>query len=204
MVVALEQGDIPQQKPHADVVHGAPGQHLLGQCHGGFAITPVHQAQQGAMRQAEEGAVVHFTPGDLADVTLGDVRLRLAKGLFIHLGGFILQTQRPQPVGDEVLDFQVVRGGGFQLARLHQSLLVGDPAGFELLDQHVQGFFVLPVATETAVLGGLAGFGVIEGFDGEGDRGLGVIGLRLFAGHGRVRWVQGQRCPCLLGRWAGQ
>ena len=124
------------------------------------------------MRQAQKGAVVHFTPGDLADVAFGDMRVRPAKGPFIHLGGFILQTQRPQPVGNEVLDFQVVRSGGFQLARLHQGLLVGDAAGFELLDQRVQSFFVLPVAAETAVLGGLAGFGVIEGFDGEGERGL--------------------------------
>ena len=74
--------------------------------------------------------------------------LRPAKGRFIHLGGFILQTQRPQPVGNEVLDFQVVWGGRFQLARLHQGLLVGDAAGFELLDQHIHGFFVLPVAAE--------------------------------------------------------
>jgi len=42
---AVEQGNIAQQKPYADVVHRAPGQHLLGQCHGGFAISPVHQAQ---------------------------------------------------------------------------------------------------------------------------------------------------------------
>ncbi len=90
MVVALEQGNISQQKPHPDVVHGAPGQHLLGQCHGGFAVAPVHQAQQGAMRQAKEGAVVHFTPGDLAAVALGDVRLRPAKGPFIQLSGFVL------------------------------------------------------------------------------------------------------------------
>jgi len=39
------------------------------------------QAQQGAMRQAQEGAGVHFTPGDLAGVTLGDVCLRPAKAL---------------------------------------------------------------------------------------------------------------------------
>ena len=45
-------------------------------------------------------------------------------------------------------------------------------AGFELVDQHVQGFFILPVAAESAVLGGFTGFGVIEGFDGEGARGL--------------------------------
>jgi len=92
---------------------------------------------------------------------------------FIHFGGFILRTQRPQPVGNEVLDFQVVRGGRFQLTSLHQGLLLG----------------------EAAVLGGFTGFGVIEGFDGEGERGLCVIGLRLFAGHGRVRWVQGPRWP---------
>jgi hypothetical protein len=30
VVVALDQGNIAQQKPHADVIHGAPGQHLLG------------------------------------------------------------------------------------------------------------------------------------------------------------------------------
>ncbi|NBW79360.1 MAG: hypothetical protein EBR27_10155 [Betaproteobacteria bacterium] len=130
--------------------------------------------------------------------------MRPAKGPFIHLGGFILQTQRPQPIGDEILDFQVVWGGGFQLARLHQGLLVGDAAGFELLDQHVQGLFVLPVAAESAVLGGLAGFGIIEGFDGEGQRGLGVIGLRLFAGHGRARWFQGQWWHCPIVCWAGR
>lgn len=111
--------NISQQKPHADVVHGVPGQHLLGQRHGSFAVSLVHQAQQGAMRQAQEGAVVHFTPGDQSGVALRNVRVRSAKGPFIHLGGFVLQTQRPQPVGDEVLDFKVVRGGGFQLARLH-------------------------------------------------------------------------------------
>ena len=57
-------------------------------------------------------------------------------------------------------------------SKADQGLLVGDAAGFELLDQHIQSFFVLPVADETAVLGGLAGFGVIEGFDGECERGL--------------------------------
>gem|GEM_PF-3308371 len=97
--VALEQGNITQQKPHADVVHGAPGQHLLGQCHGVLPITPVHQAQHGAMRQAQKGAAyvtrLHFTPGDLAGVALGDVRLRPAKGPFLHIGSFVLQTQRP-------------------------------------------------------------------------------------------------------------
>ena len=96
---------------------------------------------------------------------------RPAKGPLVHLGRFILQAQRPQPVGNEVLDFQVVRGGGFQLARLHQGLLVGDAASLELVDQRVKGFFILPVAAETTVLGGLASFGVIEGFDGEGERG---------------------------------
>ncbi len=49
---------------------------------------------------------------------------------------------------------------------------MGDAASFELFDQRIQGFFILPVAAETAVLGGLAGFGVIEGFDGEGERGI--------------------------------
>lgn len=38
MVVALEQGNTTQQKPHTDVIHGVPGQHLLGQRHSGFAI----------------------------------------------------------------------------------------------------------------------------------------------------------------------
>jgi len=47
---------------------------------------------------------------------------------------------------------------------------VGDAACFELLDQHVQGFFVLPVAAKTAVLGGFAGVRVVEGFDSEGQR----------------------------------
>ena len=162
---------------------GAPREHLLGQCHGGFAafclVPSVHQAQQGAMHQAQEGPVVHFTPGDLAGVALGDLCLRPAKGLFLHLGRCILQTQRPQPVGNEVLDFQVVRGGGFQLARLHEGLLVGELAGLQLVDQHIQGFFALPVAAKTAVLGGLDGFGVIEGFGGErqgGDSGLGTEG----------------------------
>jgi hypothetical protein len=62
-MVALEQCDITQQKAHADIVHGAPGQHLLGQRHGGFApfcfVPLAHQAQQGAVRQAQEGPVVH-------------------------------------------------------------------------------------------------------------------------------------------------
>jgi hypothetical protein len=40
----------------------------------------------------------------------------------------------------------------------------------QLVDQHIQGFFVLPVAAESAVLGGLAGFRVVEGLDGEGHR----------------------------------
>ena len=119
------------------------------------------------MRQAQQGPVVHFTPGDLAGVTLGDVYLRPAKGLFLHLGRFVLQTQRPQPVGNEVLDFQFAWGGGFQLACLHQGLLVAELAGLQLVDQHIQGFFALPVAAKTAVLGGLDGFGVIEGFGGE-------------------------------------
>jgi hypothetical protein len=90
------------------------------------------------MCQAQE-AVIHFTPGDLPGVALGDVRLRPAKSPFLYLGRFILQTQRTEPVGNEVLDFQVVQGGGFQLARLHQGLLVGDAACFELFDQRVQG-----------------------------------------------------------------
>jgi len=42
-------------------------------------------------------------------------------------------------------------------------------AGFGLVNQRIQGFFVLPVAGDTAVLGGLAGFGIVEGFDGEGE-----------------------------------
>jgi hypothetical protein len=29
---------------------------------------------------------------------------------------------------------------------------VGDAAGFELLDQRIQGFFILPVADKTALL----------------------------------------------------
>ncbi len=49
---------------------------------------------------------------------------------------------------------------------------MGDAASFELLDQRAQGSFILPVVAETAVMGGLAGFGVIEGFDGEGKRGF--------------------------------
>ena len=142
-MVAL-QDNIPQQKPYADVVHGAPGLHLPGQHHGDFAVASIHQDQQGAMRQAQEGAVVHFTPRDLAGVALLDVRLRQAKGPFIHIGGLISQTQRPQPLSNEVLDFQVVRRGDFQLERLHQRLLVA----------------------ELAILRGLAGFGGIEGFDG--------------------------------------
>jgi len=134
------------------------------------------------------------------------VCLRPAKGLFLHLCRFVLQTQRPQPVGNEVVDFQVVRGGGFQLACLRQGLLVGDAAGFELVNQRVQNFFVLPVAAEAPLLVGLS-LGIIAGFDGEGERGRCVIGLRLLAGHGRVRWVQGRRWACLLGcviaRWVG-
>jgi len=66
----------------------------------------------------------------------------------------------------------ILTRGDFQLARLHQGLLVGKAAGFELVDHRVQGFFILPVAAESAVLGGFVSFGVIEGFDGEGERGL--------------------------------
>ena len=62
-------------------------------------------------------------------------------GPFILLGGFILRAQYPQMVGYEVLNFQVVGRGGFQL-----------------VDQHIQGFFVLPAAAETTVLAGWAGF----------------------------------------------
>jgi len=39
---------------------------------------------------------------------------------------------------------------------LHQRLLVAELAGLQLVDQHIQGFFVLPVAAEAAVGGGLA------------------------------------------------
>ena len=125
------------------------------------------------MRQTQEEPVVHFTPGDLAFEAFGDVGQCLLVGPFIHLGGLILQAQCPQPVGHEVLNFQVVGRGGFQLACLHQCLLVAELAGLQFVDQHIQGFFILPVAAETAVLGGLAGFRVIEGFDGEGQgRGL--------------------------------
>ena len=170
-MVALEQGDITQQEAHADAVHGAPGQHLLGQRHGGFApfgfVPPAHQAQQSAVRQAQEGPVVHLTLGDLAFEAFGNVGQCLLVGPLIHLGGFILQAQCSQPVGNEVLNFQVVGRGGFQLARLHQRLFVAELAGLQFVDQHIQGFFVLPVAAETAVLGGLAGFRVVEGFDGE-------------------------------------
>ena len=35
----------------------------------------------------------------------------------LHIGGFILQAQCPQPVGNEVLNFPVGGCGGFQLAR---------------------------------------------------------------------------------------
>ena len=87
-----------------------------------------------------------------------------------------MQAQYPQPVGNEVLNFQVVGCGGFQLARLHQRLLVAELAGLQFVDQHIQGFFVLPVAAESAVLGGLAGVRVIEGFNGEGQGG----GLRAW------------------------
>ena len=123
------------------------------------------------MRQAQLGPVVHLTPGDLAFEAFGDVGQCLLVGPFIGLGGFILQAQCPQPVGNEVLNFQVVGRGGLKLGRLHQRLLVCELAGLQLVDQHIQGFFVLPVAAEPAVLGGLAGFRVVEGFDGEGQGG---------------------------------
>jgi len=41
-----------------------------------------------------------------------DVGQCLAAGPLIHLGGFILQAQCPQPVGNEILNFQVVGRGG--------------------------------------------------------------------------------------------
>ena len=90
----------------------------------------------------------------------------------------IVQAQCPQLVGNEVLNFQVVGRGGFQLARLHQRLLVAELAGLQLVDQHIQGFFVLPMAAEPALLGGLAGCRFIEGFYGEAQgkktQGLGL------------------------------
>ena len=70
------------------------------------------------MRQAQKGPVVHLAPGDLAFEAFGDV------------------GQCPQPVGREVLNFQVVGRGGFQLACLHQRLLVAELAGFRV----VKGF----------------------------------------------------------------
>jgi hypothetical protein len=56
---------------------------------------------------------------------------------------------------------------------LHQRMPVASLADFQLVDQHTQGFFVLPVAAEPAVLGGLVGFWVIEGLGCE------VQGARL-------------------------
>lgn len=41
-------------------------------------------------------------------MVIRDVGQCLLVGPFIHLGGFILQAQCPQPVGNEVLNFQVV------------------------------------------------------------------------------------------------
>ena len=160
---------------------------MLGQHHGGFApfgfASPAHQAQQGAVRQAQEGPVVRLAPCGLALEAFGDVGQCLLVGPLVHLGGFILQAQRLQPVGNQVLNFQVVGCGGFQLARLYQRLLMAELAGLQLIDQHIQGFFVLPVAAETAVLGGLADFRVVEGFDGEGQR----LGRRLVVTHGSPR-----------------
>jgi hypothetical protein len=46
---------------------------------------------------------------------------------------------------------------------------VRDATGFELVNQRVKSLFILPVAGESAVLGGFAGFGIIVGFDGEGQ-----------------------------------
>ena len=89
------------------------------------------------MRQAQEGPVVHLTPGDLAFEAFGDVGQCLLVGPFIDLGGFVMQAQCPQPVGNEVLNFQVVGRGGFQLARLHQRLLVAELAGPQLVDQYI-------------------------------------------------------------------
>ena len=61
--------EITQQKAHVDVVPlfpvSAPGQHLLGQRHGGFApfcfVPPAHQAQQSTVRQAHEGPANLYT-----------------------------------------------------------------------------------------------------------------------------------------------
>ena len=66
---------------------------------------------------------------------------------------------------------QIIGFGGFQLARLLQRLLVAELAGLQLVNQHIQSFVVLPLAAETAVLIGFDGFGVVEGFDGEGQGG---------------------------------
>jgi hypothetical protein len=55
-------------------------------------------------------------------VCFGHNGQRVGEGAFIDFRRFV--TQRQEPVGDEVLDFQVVRGGGFQLAGAHQDLLV--------------------------------------------------------------------------------
>jgi hypothetical protein len=51
-------------------------------------------------------------------------------------------------------------------------LIVVDTAGFELVDERVQGFFVLPIALESAVVARFTGVGVIEGLDSEGVPGL--------------------------------
>jgi hypothetical protein len=76
----------------------------------------------------------------LAFEVFGDMGQCLLVCPLMRLGGFILQAQCPQPVGNEVLNFQAVGRGGFQLARLHQRLLVAELAGLQLVEQHIQGF----------------------------------------------------------------
>jgi hypothetical protein len=60
----------------------------------------MHQAQQRAMRKAQEGSVVDLAPSDLALVTFGHNGQRGGEGAFIDFRRFVTQRQRPEPVGD--------------------------------------------------------------------------------------------------------
>lgn len=77
-------------------------------------VPPEHQVQQGEVRQTQKGPTVHLTPGNLTFETFGDVGQCPLVGPFVHLRGLILQEQCPQPVGNVVLNFQVVGCGGFE------------------------------------------------------------------------------------------
>jgi hypothetical protein len=80
--------------------------------------------------------------------------LRGGEGAFIDFRRFVTQRQRPKPVGDEVLDFEVIGESGFQLVRASglacQGLLVAESSSVEFVEQDIKRFFFVPVAREAA------------------------------------------------------